>query len=328
MSNFLSTSNSPWQTNTISSNAQYGRKTGLIVGSGNSALDLSKLEIEFRTTQADFNAPSTALIRIFNPSPNTINKIQKEFTAVALQAGYVNGPFGVIFNGQILQTKTGKLDNVTRFLDMMCADGSLYHNFGFVNSTVAANASNQDQLNATKQALSNANVTVDPNANTTISQTGGILPRGKVLYGLGSLYNDQLADKTGSSWYIEDGKLNFVPLNGYKPGEAVVINSTTGMIGVPETTEQGIMVRCLLNPKLKLAMKVQLNNNEITTTTVKQLGGYPTYTSIPLYATLNPSGIYRLIVKEHMGQSRGNAFYSNLICLNIDASSNQVQTYG
>ena len=49
----------------------------LVVGNGSEALDLSQLELEFKTTAASQGSPNTALIRIYNPSPNTINKIQK-----------------------------------------------------------------------------------------------------------------------------------------------------------------------------------------------------------------------------------------------------------
>jgi hypothetical protein len=337
--NANSPSTSSWQTSVQTTNpqSQFGRKIGLLVGQGSSALDLSNLEIDFKTTQGDFNSPSTALIRVFNPAPNTVAKIQNEFVYVTLQAGYVNGNFGVIFNGQILQTKTGKLSNVDRYIDLMCIDGALYHCYAFVNSSVAPNGSNSDQLAATVKTLNNNGIQVDPNTKQVISnppeQTGGIFPRGKVLYGLASLYNDDLADKVNSTWFVENGVLKIVPLNGYLPGEAVIINSATGQVGVPQVTEQGIMVRCLLNPKIKLAMQVQLNNTEISTALAKQINGvpaagYPNYTSVPLLASLNPSGLYRVIVKEHSGQTRGNSWYTDLICLNIDPTNKQVQING
>src|SRR5208282_1425621 len=94
-----------------SQGSQFGRKWGLIVGAtgSSSALDLTGLEIEFKTTQGSFESPSTAVIRIFNPAPNTINKIQKEYNTVKLQAGYQNANFGIIFDGIIMQVKTGKI---------------------------------------------------------------------------------------------------------------------------------------------------------------------------------------------------------------------------
>jgi hypothetical protein len=328
--NALSPSTSSWQTSTQIANpqAQFGRRIELIVGGGENALDLSNLEIDFRTSQGDFNAPPSALIRIFNPSKNTINRIQKEFNSVALQAGYMGGNFGVIFNGAIVQTKTGKIDNVTRYLDIAAIDGALFHMYGFVNASLNANASNLDQLNAMKQSLDKANITTDSNVSSNISATGGILPRGKVLYGLAPLYNDDLANKSNCTWFIENGILKFVPIKGYLPSEAVIINSNTGMIGIPEATEQGILVKCLLNPKIKVGTKIKLNQAEITQTNVNLYGLYPTYQSLPLFAQINTDGIYRVIVKEHVGQIRGNAWYTEIVALSIDQTNNQVTSNG
>ena len=309
------------------SSSQFGRKWGLIVGSGNDALDLSALEIEFKTVQSSESSPDTALIRIFNPNPNTVNKIQKEYTSVALQAGYLNGNFGVIFNGTIMQVRTGKLSNVDRFLDIMAADGYLWHSYGFVNTTISANASNQSQLSAMTQSLNNANVNIDPHATEVLAPTGGILPRGKVLMGTGRAYLNDLSDKTNSQWFIENGTLKFMALDSYLPGEEVIINSNTGMVGVPESTESGIMVKCLLNPKIKIGTRVKLNPQDIVNTTVKQQG-YPTYKSTSFFASLNPNGDFVCIVKEHLGQTRGNTWYTNLVCLNIDPSSGKVLPYG
>src|SRR5208337_3361423 len=108
-----------------SAQSQFLRKMGLIVGNASQVLDLSNLECEFLIKSGDFSAPTTAYIRIFNPAPDTIKNIQTEYKQVSLQAGYVNGNYGIIFSGDIMQVKTGKLENVTRYIDIMASDGDL-----------------------------------------------------------------------------------------------------------------------------------------------------------------------------------------------------------
>ncbi len=306
---------------------QYLRKASVLIGNSSEVLDLSNLECEFRTVQADFVAPSHAYIRIFNPNPTTINSVQTEGVQVVLQAGYENGNFGQIFAGTVMQTKTGKLDNVTRYLDIMASDGDSWYSYGFINQTLAAGASPKDQLAAIKKALAAHNITVDPNAETAIANAGGVLPRGKTLSGIGTIYLNNLADLAGCTWYIESGVLKIVPLTGYLPGTAVVINSQTGMVGSPEATQQGIEVRCLLNPLLKIGNTVKLNNNEITKTEVKNQG-FPNYSNISLFPTINTDGLYRVVVAEHFGGTRTNAWYSDIVCLSIDQSIKKVQPYG
>ena len=306
---------------------QFGRKIGLYVGTNSQGLDLSALEIEFKTCANDFNAPNTALIRVYNPAPNTVTQIQNEYTVVSLQAGYENGNYGIIFQGTIMQVRTGKVENVTRFIDIKAADADLFHSFGVVNTTLAPGASQQDVLNKIKPALTANGVTIDQNANQALSPSGGILPRGKVLHGMGKNYISTLADKAGARWYIENGTLKIVPLTGYLQGEAIVINSDTGLIGVPEATENGIYVRCLLNSKIQVGNTVKLNNAEIINNQVKQQG-FPTYTNTAFFASLSPDGLYTVMVKEHQGGNRINPFYTDLVCLAIDQSSNKVAAYG
>jgi hypothetical protein len=304
---------------------QFGRKIGLLVGgSGSNALDLSSLEISFRINQADWNAPSTAYIRVFNPAQSTVASIQAEFSTVALQAGYQNGNFAIIFSGTIMQVRTGKMDSVTRFLDIRAADGDLFHNYGIVNSVLQPGASNSSQLSALKSTLNNNGISIDPNANQPLSQSGGIYPRGKVLIGLGKAYMNNAADAATATWFIEQGVLKIVPLTGVLPGTAVAINSKTGLVGVPEATENGIYVRTLLNPLIKVGTAVQLDNDEITRTSPNISKGFPTFQSKAFFASLSPTGKYRVVVAEHHGGIRENPWYTDLVVLAIDQTSNKV----
>ena len=308
---------------------QWLRKIGLIVGNGGNVLDLSQLEIEFVVRTGDFNAPNTAIIRMFNPQPSTIKSIQTEYTQVSLQAGYQTGNYGVIFSGSIMQIKTGKLDSVTRYLDVMASDGDIFHSYGFLNTVIAPNQPRSAEVKAITKAAEAAGVKVDPSVPATLAATGGVVPRGKVLFGLGSTIVNDAAARAGATWWIENGVLKAAPLTGYLPGQAVVINSTTGQIGVPEATEQGVNVRTLLNPLIKIGNTIKLNNNEITAAQANNFSaGFPNYKSTAFFANLDPSGLYTVMVVEHSGATRKNPWYSDLVCLAIDQSSNKVQSYG
>ena len=60
---------------------------------------------------------------------------------------------------------------------------------------------------------------------------GPALPRGKVMYGMARKYMRDTAKQTGTSWSIQDGKVQMVPVRGYLPGEAVVLTAETGLVG-------------------------------------------------------------------------------------------------
>lgn len=297
---------------------QYLRKCTLIVSTGTKGLDLSDLRIVFRVNGADVQSPNTASIRIYNLSDTTAQQIQKEFTAVTLQAGYQTGNYGIIFAGTIKQVKRGKENATTTFVEILAADGDLAYNYSTVATSLAAGASIDDQVKAIAAATAGNGVTQGD--TSAMAATGGILPRGKVLFGMARDQMRNLSVTTGTRWSIQNGKIIAIPLTGYLPGQAVVLNSKSGMIGVPEATEDGIKVKCLLNPMIRIGTRIQINNVDINSTTVKEQG-FPQYTSLNFPATVTNDGFYRVLVCEYEGDTRGQPWWSDLTCLAVDSSA-------
>jgi hypothetical protein len=219
---------------------------------------------------------------------------------------------------------------------------------GTVGVTIPAGASFGQQVDSVKNAVNNSPI-AQGNAGSLQQQlkvgdtsqsftAGGTLPRGKVVFGLWSEHFNNVADSTGSVWSIgPDGTVNFHPLTGYLPGDAVVINAQTGMIGVPSATIQGIEVNCLLNPLIKPGTRIQLNNADLTTqTNTTSQVGFPAYADYQsqFVASTSTDGVYMALVVEHEGDNRdpGAAWLTKIIALAVDNSGNSgagsVPAYG
>src|ERR1700751_5266995 len=127
---------------------QFGRKGTLIVSEGELGLDLSEMRFKFKTTNSDAEHPNTLYVRVYNLSKQTVARIGTEFNTVTLQAGYENGNFGIIFQGTIKQTETGKERNVDSYLDIWAADGDLWYNNEFINLSLAAGQTPQQVIGA------------------------------------------------------------------------------------------------------------------------------------------------------------------------------------
>lgn len=309
-------------------------------------LDLSAFRIQFSVTAMDADAPPTALIRVMNLADSTVQKIQNEFQNVTLQAGYEGGNFGVIFQGSIVRIRKGRLSNIDTFVDIMAANFDAIYNFGVVSKTLKAGATYQDRATAIQQGVADS-----PAAQGTPSalaggmqygnipssfNTGGTLPRGKVLFGMARDHLQDLADTAGCSWSVgPDGKVSFLELtqSGY-PGQAVVITAQTGMVGIPEATQQGIEVKCLLNPLIRIGTQVQLDNASINTTQNLQATGFPAYGDFAFFANTSDDGFYRALVVEHEGDTRGHGgdWLTKITALSLDSSgaggAGSVQSYG
>ena len=302
----------------MASGAQFIRSAQLLLANSSQALDLSNLRFRFKISAADVETPNTAEIRVYNLSEETIKQAIAEYSSVVVGGGYQSNA-GTLFKGTIKQFWRGKERYVDSFLDIMAADGDTAYNFAAIQQSLPSGSTNQSRFKALVGALG---LPSDPNAPSYLSSTGGILPRGKVLFGLARDYMRDLSTSNDVRWSIQNGTVTLVPLTGYLPGEAVQINSATGMIGVPRATDQGIEVTCLINPKLRVGGQIQLNNKDITSATIKQQF-FPRYTDYNLIASISSSddGFYRIVVIEHEGDTRDTEWYTHLICLNVDPSS-------
>jgi hypothetical protein len=312
--------------------SQWIRAVSLIVSKGGSGLDLSEMRLRFEIRQTDVITPNTAYIRVYNLSDATSKSIRDEFTRVVLQAGYREGELQQVFAGTIVRVDRGHESNTDSYVDIYAVDGDIASNFGNLNGTLEAGATPKDQLDRVVKAMQSEDPDFDPTAPSNLAYTGGVLPRGKVLYGLGPEHLRRLGMTTGTRFSIQDGKLVAVPVNGYLASEAVVLSGQTGLIGWPIITQDGLMVTCLLNPRIAIGNRVQIDNKAINGVTNK---------SAPLRNVLNPfggafanesaDGIYRVLVVEHTGDTRGNTWYSHLVCLALDPSSrpsSAAKTYG
>lgn len=297
---------------------QYLRKCSLIVSKDGTGLDLSPLRIAFKTVQSDCETPNHAFVRVFNASDQT-GTAAKEFTSIRLQAGYETGAFGTIFDGTIKQVRRGRVDQVNTYIDFLASDGDIPYNFGVVRQSLPAGATIKDELNAIAGAMG-LPVGYLPDMPPGASQ------RGQVKFGMGRSHIRDIADKAGMTWSIQNGKLQMIPVTSYKPGEVVVLNAATGMIGLPEQTQGGILVRCLLNPKLQIGGLLQIDNASIQKAFT---GGSQLFqTSDQIAATnsknlpkVTADGFYRIYVCEFDGDTRGQPWYTNITCLAVDRSA-------
>lgn len=287
---------------------QWLRDCSLIVGANSGkGLDISTLRITFATKKGDVETPNSAEISVYNLAPETQSRIRREFTRVILAAGYV-GNCGIIFEGNIRQVRVWRENGVDTVLHILAADGDRAYNFATVNTTLAAGSTPADHVGVCQGAFAGQGV----GAGHTPELAGQALPRGKVMYGMARKYMRDAANTTGTTWSIQDGKVQMVPLKGYLPGEAVVLTHETGLVGTPEQTQDGITVRCLINPRLRIGGRIKLDNASVkqAQSDLKAAAKRP--------AKLDNDGIYRILKAEFAGDTRGNDWYANLLCVGID----------
>lgn len=300
---------------------QYLRKCKLTVfGAGVDALDLSELRIKFQIKRASSMTPNIGDIRVYNMTPETIARIgnRKEFNRVLLEAGY-GGNYGVIFIGNIIQLIAGRESATDTFIDILAGDGDQAFNFAVVNQTIAAGATPEQQVQASLAEMKKKGVDAGHLGDFPTTQ----LPRGKVMYGSAKNYLRNVAASTDKNWSIQDGKLTFISNTSYLPGTRAVLTSKTGMIGTPNQTNEGVNVKCLLNPLIKIGGEIQIDNKSVERLKLN-LADPKNVANIPAPQTAD--GVYYVLAAEHEGDTRGIPWYTTLVCLNRDVTSNPLNS--
>lgn len=276
----------------------FGRKYRVIVSDINGiGIDVSTLRCTFQIEKSLSETPNYAEIVLYNLSAQTENSIIKEGAKVILEAGYQNPQYGLIFSGDIVQPLRGKEDNTTYTLTLVSQDGDLFYNKGIINASFRAGQTQRDVLeNIAKQSTNALEI-----GQLSDNLTPTALPRGKALFGLTRDYFRQIAKSEQAAFYINNNKIEFIKAMDLPTNEVIQLNGKSGLIGMPEQTEEGIQATCLLNPLLDLNKMVAIDLSSIQrqkadrNSELKNIAG---------------AGIFKIIKIAHKGDTRGDEWYT------------------
>lgn len=295
---------------------QYLRKCRLIVaGAGDEGLDLSALRCTFSIKRSDAQSPNTAEIVVYNLADATARRVRDEFTRVVLSAGYGENE-GAIFEGTIKQVRLGRENGTDTTLMISAGDGDVAYTHGVVSTTLAAGASQGDQVSAAVAGMGEHGVALGHVSGLPATA----LPRGKVMYGMSRDYLRQSAESSDATWSIQDGRVQVIPRRGVLPGSAVVLTAATGLVGMAEQTDKGVRAKCLLNPAIRVGGLVMIDNASVLEAALPA----PSKSGekeADKPAAIAADGLYRVLVVEYEGDTYGNDWYSVLTCLAVDASA-------
>ena len=287
---------------------------------GDEVLDLSEFQVYFEVHQAFVGTPNWATIRVYSLSRELQQLILKEFAYADLAVGYGSkDDVSRLFYGQVRQVNGGLRDNsVDSFTDFICQDGDYGYNWSTVSKTLRAGHGYNDMLEVLGDSFKEKSLSVGYiGALPTVK-----FPRGRVMYGASRDHMTRVADNVNSEWTIRDGVIKMVPYESYEPGQAVVVASSTGMIGLPKQTLDGISFRMLIDPKVRDGSLVELENDVIQAQDIPVNQGAAL--DIPGY---DPNGIYKVYSIDHTGDTRGKQWFSDVICVGLNANKPRTSTY-
>lgn len=254
--------------------------------------------------------PNFSEISVYNLGPKTELTLIKSGARVQVEAGYVNGNFGVIYDGAIFQPKWEIEDNVTRKVTFKCIDGMdiIYNNN--VSAACPAMMYQKDMvLQMCKAARKPFNITYF--SENLINNRPS---KPKVYFDKPTWYLRKYAQQSGTTLTVVNGQAGI-----QRPQDIILAgNATTsalkltpedgGLIGWPQQTQDGVDITCLLNPNIDVFWPCMLV--QIPTKLIRQAEFM--YMQDPL-AKLDEQSMYKVAGVNHVGDTRGQEWYTKIM---------------
>ncbi|MGG8284578.1 hypothetical protein [Klebsiella sp. 141240] len=316
-------------------------------------IDLGDFKVTFTIDWFNISsATRTGTFKVYNLSADTVNRITgSEFATIRVIAGYdgiaadvdasdvgrvreVDASqvgqsdgrnWGLLFTGDIRYTITGKDNPVDSFVLIQAADTDLAFTSSITVQTLAAGYTVADMNRALMKDFEAKGAT----EGVTPPMPATVFPRGRVLFGMTRDLMDNVARQCGATWQFVDGQRQMVAKNEYVH-EAIVLNSATGLIGMPQQTiGSGVNVRALINPNIRVNGLIELDQASVYRTAlanndIAMAGGRITdqdnngnisitgTTSQP--ASIATDGVYIVRGIMYTGDTRGQAWYMDMMC--------------
>jgi hypothetical protein len=231
-------------------------------------------------------------------------------------AGYENSTgviFGTIFTGSVVQWRIGRENPTDIYLDVYAAAGDIPRNWAVMRQTLAAGYKPTDEQKVIVNAFAAQGLKVGSVVNNLPDTESS---RGRSFYGMARDHLDDFCKTYGLSAYINGatGMLEIVSNTGYAPSTPVELNSLSGLIGMPQQTQDGVTVRCLLRPSIMHNRVVHINNKSVQTAIIGTNVGPDAFTNFQQLPSIAADGYYRVLAVDHTGDTRGNPWYTDMWC--------------
>lgn len=303
--------------------AQWLRKYKLMVGKAtapgqapNEYLEIEDLHINFEVLKTIERTPNSALIKVYNLSPDNNAKVQKAYDDVILMAGYGQAD-SQVFRGNIRHPYYYR-EHADWITEIDAADGDKDFQQAMICKTLAAGHSSIDWLvEIAKEFNQTGGTKVDLKKFRAQLQNSAARVRGRTFVGHARDLLDDIARQCDALWSIQEGHLHLDMVDTVLPWQAIQLTSDTGLIDAPEVTDKGIAFKCQLNPTIKISGKVWLDNNNIRLQHDKEHITKAGKVKGKL-ARLDPDGVYKVFKVNHKGDNRGGEWVTEGQCVGLD----------
>lgn len=223
--------------------------------------------------------PNKSEITLFNLKEEHRQYLAQDGMSLEIIAGYAAKDLhGQLFKGQIDFVENQR-DGTTWKTKLIIKDGAKTTRNAKIEKTFAAGTTNKAVMEAiitvlttlpppkkSKRAKTEKKTTIVPlkRGNIDLSTVTGKLAKARTLKGLAIDYYAEFCRSFNLRFQIVDGSLHTVGSNLSTLDEVIILDPDSGLIGVPEQTEEGWKFDSLLRFDLEPGQKVRVKSEALT----------------------------------------------------------------
>lgn len=277
------------------------------------SIDVSHLRCTFQT-EWKYNTQQTqmGMLVVYNLNAATEGAIIREGFQISISAGYVEGQYGEIFTGDIVQIIRNREDGVDYKLEIIAFRGlMMFQGVNYVRSTLAAGSTSREIVNAVAKSADNPLKIGDVSKNLNQQP----LPRGKVLFGTPGKYLRDVCVNNDASYGTDSaGKVTIIRAADEIPESmCLTLTPATGLVGTPQYSDDGIHMQMLLDCRIKLNTLIKIDNEIIKKTVLNfDMTGAGNNQQSQLYQ-FDQDGEYQVCSIIHRGDTWGDTWFTEVI---------------
>jgi hypothetical protein len=213
------------------------------------------VRLNFSVEKNSTSSSNKCTVTAYNLSENSRSFIEKKEGMLRLEAGYGNDT-AIIFLGDIDKV-IAKRQGPDILTIIESGDGEKRLADAHIELSLKAGATDEQIINAVINVLELERGTIKGIAR--MEYLNGFSFSGKAQELL-----DKITKKQKLEWSVQDGSLQIIPQSTDTGDTAVSLNSNTGLLDVPNKTDEGFVIKSLLNPKLVPGRQVKLESILLT----------------------------------------------------------------
>jgi hypothetical protein len=221
-------------------------------------INVSDLKCVFKCSYTNGTALTAGTLVVYNMNAATEKEVINEAFQIAIYGGYEQGQYGEIFTGDVVQVIRNRENGIDYRLEILAIRGYQELQMNFVRSSVAANSDARDIVEQVCKA-SDVKMKTGEVSDLLPKQP---LPRGKILFGKPFKYLREIAMNNNAFFQLNSNQEVEVHAMYDEIPENMCLTLTpeSGLVGTPKYSDNGIIIKMLLDPRVKVRSMIKIDN--------------------------------------------------------------------